>query len=150
MAYSGKFQPSYPRKYKGDPTNIIYRSLWERRFMVYCDLNENILEWGPKRLPCPTDLQSIIKFIDTFQTFILRSKNLVVKLKNILSRLNPRSKRSNHKSRRERQNLISMRFMSMLRTRQSGKQQKSFVKIACGSLKLLQKMIYFNKCQENL
>ena len=45
MAYKGKYQPSHPRKYKGDPTNIIYRSLWERKFMVYCDNNENILEW---------------------------------------------------------------------------------------------------------
>ena len=52
-SYSGKFQPSYPRKYKGDPTNIIYRSLWERKFMVYCDLNENILEWGSEEIALP-------------------------------------------------------------------------------------------------
>jgi hypothetical protein len=45
MAYRGKYKPSYPKKYKGDPTNIIYRSLWERKFMVYCDNNENVLEW---------------------------------------------------------------------------------------------------------
>jgi len=53
MAYSGKFQPSYPRKYKGDPTNIIYRSLWERKFMRYCDLNENVLEWGSEEIALP-------------------------------------------------------------------------------------------------
>ena len=46
MSYKGKYQPSYPKKYKGDPTNIIYRSLWERRFMVYCDTNDKILEWS--------------------------------------------------------------------------------------------------------
>ena len=46
MAYRGKYQPSFPRKYKGDSSNIVYRSLWERKFMVYCDRNENILEWG--------------------------------------------------------------------------------------------------------
>ena len=46
MSYKGKYKPSYPQKYKGDPTNIIYRSLWERKFCVYCDLNENILEWS--------------------------------------------------------------------------------------------------------
>lgn len=45
MSYKGKYRPSYPEKYKGDPTNIIYRSLWERKFCVYCDLNENIIEW---------------------------------------------------------------------------------------------------------
>ena len=53
MAYKGKYQPSYPRKYKGDPTNIIYRSLWERKFMVYCDKNENILEWGSEEIAVP-------------------------------------------------------------------------------------------------
>ena len=46
MSYKGKYKPSYPQKYKGDPTNIIYRSLWERKFCVYCDLNENVLEWA--------------------------------------------------------------------------------------------------------
>ena len=44
MAYKGKYRPTNPKKYKGDPTNIIYRSLWERKFMCYCDLNDNILE----------------------------------------------------------------------------------------------------------
>jgi len=53
MAYRGKFQPSYPKKYKGDVRNIIYRSLWERKFMVYCDLNENILEWGSEEIALP-------------------------------------------------------------------------------------------------
>ena len=53
MSYKGKFQPSYPRKYKGDPTNIIYRSLWERKFMVYCDKNESILEWASEEISIP-------------------------------------------------------------------------------------------------
>ncbi len=44
--YKGKFNPERPEKYKGNSRNIIYRSMWERRFMVYCDRNENILEWG--------------------------------------------------------------------------------------------------------
>jgi hypothetical protein len=50
MSYKGKYQPSFPKKYKGDPTNIIYRSLWERKFMVYCDLNEKVLEWGSEEM----------------------------------------------------------------------------------------------------
>ena len=50
MSYSGKFKPSNTNKYKGDPTNIIYRSLWERKFMVWCDNNENVLEWGSEEI----------------------------------------------------------------------------------------------------
>ena len=53
MSYKGKYYPSYPRKYKGDPTNIIYRSLWERKFMVYCDKNESILEWASEEIAIP-------------------------------------------------------------------------------------------------
>tara|TARA_B100001996_G_scaffold326763_1_gene273326 strand:- start:943 stop:1380 length:438 start_codon:yes stop_codon:yes gene_type:complete len=50
MAYKGKYKPLCPYKYKGDPTKIIYRSLWERKFMQYCDSNTNILEWGSEEM----------------------------------------------------------------------------------------------------
>ena len=50
MAYRGKYKPRCPYKYKGDPTKIIYRSLWERKFMIYCDTNPNILEWGSEEI----------------------------------------------------------------------------------------------------
>ena len=42
-----------PKKYKGDPTQVIYRSLWERKLMVYCDKNEKVLEWGSEEIIIP-------------------------------------------------------------------------------------------------
>ena len=53
MAYKGKFRPSIPMKYLGDYRNIIYRSLWELKFMKYCDSNQNILEWGSEEFFIP-------------------------------------------------------------------------------------------------
>ena len=53
MAYRGRYYPTNPKKYKGDPSNIIYRSLWERKFMVYCDKNENVLEWSSEEIALP-------------------------------------------------------------------------------------------------
>ena len=41
----GKFRPKNPEKYKGDYTNIVYRSSWERMFMNWCDGNPNIKRW---------------------------------------------------------------------------------------------------------
>ena len=48
-----RYKPEYPRKYKGDPNNIICRSSWERKFCRWCDLNENILEWGSEEFCIP-------------------------------------------------------------------------------------------------
>ena len=53
MAYSGICKPTHPQKYRGNPSNIIYRSLWERKFMVFCDSNPSILEWGSEEIIIP-------------------------------------------------------------------------------------------------
>ena len=53
MSYKGRYQPKNPLKYKGNYRNIIYRSLWELKFMKYCDNNQNILEWGSEEFWLP-------------------------------------------------------------------------------------------------
>ena len=53
MSYKGRYTPQNPSKYKGDYRNIIYRSLWERKFMVYCDQSNNIIEWGSEEIIIP-------------------------------------------------------------------------------------------------
>ena len=90
MAYSGKFQPSYPRKYKGDPTNIIYRSLWERRFMVYCDLNENILEWGSEEIALPYRSPIDNRIHRYFPDFYIKVKESSGKIKKYIIEIKPK------------------------------------------------------------
>jgi hypothetical protein len=53
MAYSGKFSPKNTNKYLGDPMNIWYRSLWERRVMVHLDDNPNVIEWSNEEIVIP-------------------------------------------------------------------------------------------------
>ena len=53
MTYKGKYIPKNPQKYKGNPSQIIYRSLWERKFMVYCDRNDKVIEWGSEEVIVP-------------------------------------------------------------------------------------------------
>ena len=53
MSYKGRYTPINPKKYKGNPSRIVYRSLWERKFMVYCDTNNSILEWGSEEVIIP-------------------------------------------------------------------------------------------------
>mgnify|MGYP003345805894 CR=1 FL=1 len=53
MAYSGRFIPRNPQKYKGDHTNIIYRSSWELKVMKWLDENHQILQWGSEEIIIP-------------------------------------------------------------------------------------------------
>jgi len=53
MPNKGRFRPKNPQKYKGDATNIIYRSTWEIKVMRYLDENPNIIWWGSEELPIP-------------------------------------------------------------------------------------------------
>ena len=49
----GFFKPQNPKKYMGDPTNIVYRSGWEKRVMEYCDTNTNIKSWSSEEVIIP-------------------------------------------------------------------------------------------------
>ena len=53
MAYKGLFIPKNPQKYRGDHTNIIYRSSWECKVMSWLDNNDNILSWASEELIVP-------------------------------------------------------------------------------------------------
>lgn len=53
MSYSGWFKPKNPKKYKGDPNNIVYRSSWELRVMKWLDEHPSIVWWASEELPIP-------------------------------------------------------------------------------------------------
>ena len=50
-SYKGLYKPNNPKKYVGDVKKIVYRSLLERRFMLYCDRNKDIKYWASEELP---------------------------------------------------------------------------------------------------
>ena len=89
MSYKGKYYPSFPRKYKGDPTNIIYRSLWERKFMVYCDKNESILEWASEEIAIPYRSPIDNRVHRYFPDFYMKVKETNGKIKNYVIEVKP-------------------------------------------------------------
>jgi len=52
-SYKGCYKPRNPKKYKGDSNTCFYRSLWERKFMVFCDENSSVLEWSSEEVVVP-------------------------------------------------------------------------------------------------
>jgi hypothetical protein len=75
MAYSGKFSPKNTNKYLGDPTNIWYRSLWERRVMVYLDENSTVVEWSNEEIVIPYLSPVDNKLHRYFPDFFVRLRN---------------------------------------------------------------------------
>lgn len=52
-SYKGIFYPKFPKKYRGDVNNIIWRSTWELRAFKFFDENPNVLEWQSEELAIP-------------------------------------------------------------------------------------------------
>jgi hypothetical protein len=73
VAYSGKFTPTNPRKYRGDPSKIVYRSLWERHCFKWADSNSNVKSWSSEEVVVPyiydIDKRSHRYFVDLKITF---------------------------------------------------------------------------------
>ena len=88
-SYKGKYQPSYPKKYRGDPRNIVYRSLWERKFMVDCDKNENILEWGSEEVIVPYRSPIDNRYHRYFPDFYIKVRESTGKIKKMIIEIKP-------------------------------------------------------------
>lgn len=53
MSTKGFFKPRNPKKYRGDPTKIVYRSSWELKFMGYLDAHSDVVEWASEEFSIP-------------------------------------------------------------------------------------------------
>lgn len=51
--YQGKFTPKNPEKYKGDVSNIVARSSWERIAFNYLDLHPGVIQWASEEIVIP-------------------------------------------------------------------------------------------------
>ena len=53
MAYKGRYIVENKKKYAGDPTNVIYRSLWERDVFKWLDMNPKVKKWSSEEIVIP-------------------------------------------------------------------------------------------------
>ena len=73
--YKGYFRPRNPNKYKGNPSNIIYRSRWESVAMSRFDTDPNVVEWSSEELFVPYRSPIDGKIHRYFPDFIIKIKN---------------------------------------------------------------------------
>jgi len=74
-SYRGLYRPTNPKKYVGNTNQIVYRSLLERRFMRYCDLNTDILYWASEELAVRYYSPLDKKYHRYFPDFIVKTIN---------------------------------------------------------------------------
>jgi len=90
MAYKGKYTPQNPSKYIGNPTQCIYRSLWERKVMSWMDNNPSVLRWGSEEVVVlyrsPIDNKKHRYYVD----FIMEMKDKTGKIRTVLIEVKPK------------------------------------------------------------
>ena len=89
MSYKGFFKPVNPSKYRGDPTNVIYRSSWELRCMKYFDHNPNIVEWSSEEMFVPYKSPIDGKWHRYFPDFIIKGKQPSGQMQTIMIEVKP-------------------------------------------------------------
>ena len=89
MAYKRKYRPTHTSKYRGNPTNIIYRSLWELKFMKYCDSNANILEWGSEEVIVPYRSPIDNRYHIYFPDFYIKVRESTGTIKRMIIEIKP-------------------------------------------------------------
>lgn len=87
--YRGRYKPKNPHKYIGDITNIIYRSLWERKFMIFCDSTQSILKWASEEIIIPYFYSIDKKVHKYYVDFIMQLKENDGSLKTYIIEIKP-------------------------------------------------------------
>jgi len=85
-----RYKPKFPMKYKGDSNNIICRSSWERKFCQWCDLNENVFEWGSEEFFIPYVSPIDNRRHKYFPDFIIKLKETSGQVKTYVIEVKPK------------------------------------------------------------
>jgi len=75
MAYKTRFMPQNPKKYVGDTSKIVCRSLWERNVCKFCDENESIKKWSFEEIVIPYQSPIDKKVHNYFPDFLIEFDN---------------------------------------------------------------------------
>lgn len=88
-SYKGFFVPKNPNKYKGDVSNIVFRSSWELKFMNILDTNTEVVYWASEPFPIPYRAPKDGKIHRYFVDFLVATRNKTGKIETSLIEIKP-------------------------------------------------------------
>ena len=96
MYHKRKYVPLNPKKYAGDPSNIVMRSSWETKFAIWCDKNPSIVRWSSEEtvIPYVSPLDGKIHryFVD-FKIETINKKTYLIEIKPKAQTIKPQGTR---------------------------------------------------------
>lgn len=90
MSYKGIYKPENPKKYLGNPNMIVYRSLWERKLMRYCDTNTKVIKWASEEISIPYYNPVKKRVAKYFPDFYMEYVDADGKMKKVLIEVKPK------------------------------------------------------------
>jgi hypothetical protein len=90
LSYKGRFRPKHPEKYQGNPSNIVYRSLWEFKFFRYLDEHPDVMWWASEEYIVPYVSPIDGKVHRYFPDVVLRKKTAEGTLETVMIEIKPK------------------------------------------------------------
>jgi len=114
--YQGRFKPRNPEKYKGDPTNIIYRSGWELKLMSYLDKHLHVTKWNSEEIVIPYRSPIDGKMHRYFPDFYVEQINKEKRKEKVLIEVKPYAQTRPPKVQNTKRNKPTKRYINEVKT----------------------------------
>jgi len=114
--YQGRFKPRNPEKYKGDPTNIIYRSGWELKLMSYLDKHPHVTKWNSEEIVIPYRSPIDGKMHRYFPDFYVEQINKEKRKEKVLIEVKPYAQTRPPKVQNTKRNKPTKRYINEVKT----------------------------------
>jgi hypothetical protein len=111
--HQGLYRPKNPEKYVGDATNIVFRSSWEKKFLVFADTNPSVLKYSSEEVIVPYFSQIDNKMHRYFPDFIIQIQQLDGAIKMLMIEIKPEAQTLPPKHRNTRQYLNELATYSV-------------------------------------
>lgn len=127
----GVFSPRNKEKYRGN-SQPIYRSSYELKFMLWCDRNSNVIEWGSENviIPYVSPLDNRVHryYVDNY--VCIKEGDVVIKylieIKPSTQTVQPQLKKGQHKKTFEKNTIVWLKNKAKWESAQKFCEQKGY------------------------